>query len=191
MTSPVQRVVLVSIDGWGVSDNATGNAIANAVTPNMTAFMNNQPTSQPPAPVMTCLIDASGLSVGLPKGVMGNSEVGHLTMGAGRVEFQDLVRINQSIEDNTFASNPRLQAAFNQAKSGNGRVHFLGLVSDGGVHSHINHLERLLEAAKASGVNQSFIHFFADGRDTKPTSGTGYIKRVIDFTDSIQYGKVS
>jgi 2,3-bisphosphoglycerate-independent phosphoglycerate mutase len=156
-SSPIisNPVVLVSIDGWGYTKKEKGNAILHATTPHMTAF------SQSP---LYCHIDASGLSVGLPKGVMGNSEVGHLTMGVGRVEFQDLVRINVALEDGSFYTNPRLQAALQKAKTGNGRFHLLGLVSDGGVHSHIDHLEAFLRAAKKAEVPNTFVHFFADGR---------------------------
>lgn len=174
-------VVLVSIDGWGHSTNTKGNAIANAETPHMDA-LSSSPHS--------VLIDACGLSVGLPAGVMGNSEVGHLTMGVGRVEFQDLVRINMSLEDGSFFTNRVLQAALDGAKQRGGRFHLLGLVSDGGVHSHIDHLEAFIRAAKQAGVADTFVHFFADGRDTPPTSGTKYIQRLLDFTQKEQYGKV-
>ena len=175
-------VVLVSIDGWGHSTKAKGNAIANAQTPHMDALS---------ASPLSVLIDACGLSVGLPAGVMGNSEVGHLTMGVGRVEFQDLVRINMSLEDGSFYSNRVLQSALEGAKQNGGRFHLLGLVSDGGVHSHIEHLEAFLTAAKQAGVPNTFVHFFADGRDTPPSSGTKYIQRLLDFTHKLQYGQVT
>ncbi len=106
---------------------------------------------------------------------MGNSEVGHLTIGAGRVEFQDLVKINLSIEENRFASNPVLVDAFAKAKAGSGRVHFLGLLSDGGVHAHIDHLKEFMKAAKAAEVPSTFVHAFMDGRDTPPDSGLKYL----------------
>ena len=175
-------VVLVSIDGWGHTDKEKGNAILHADTPHMTAF------SQSPHQV---LIDACGLSVGLPKGVMGNSEVGHLTMGVGRVEFQDLVRINMALEDGSFYTNPRLVSALDAAKKGTGRFHLLGLVSDGGVHSHIDHLEAFLRAAKKAGVPHTYVHFFADGRDTPPTSGTKYVRRLQSFFASEKYGAIA
>lgn len=147
---------------------------------------------------MYCPIDASGLSVGLPEGVMGNSEVGHLTMGSGRVSFQDLVRINHSISliekdpksPQAFHNNPTLNQAFEKAKT-QGRVHFLGLVSDGGVHSHNQHLYRFLEAAKQYGVPKSFVHFFADGRDTPPTSGVTYIDQLQQQLQALQYGQLA
>jgi len=169
---PRNRVVLVSIDGWGLSSEKKGNAIANAHTPNMTSLSRD---------FLHTKLDASGLSVGLPAGVMGNSEVGHLTMGAGRVDFQDLVRINQAIEQGDFAKNDTLQLAIRRAKAGNGRVHLLGLVSDGAVHSHIQHLFRFLEALKAGGVPQAYVHVFADGRDTPPTTAVKYIKDLQGF----------
>ena len=179
VTNPV---VLVSIDGWGHTKAEKGNAAFHSHPPHMTSL-----TSSP----LHCLIDASGLSVGLPKGVMGNSEVGHLTMGVGRVEFQDLVRINAALEDGSFYTNPRLTQALDKAKQGSGRFHLLGLVSDGGVHAHIDHLEAFLRAAKKAQVPHTFVHFFADGRDTPPTSGVKYIKRLQDFLQAEQYGKVT
>jgi 2,3-bisphosphoglycerate-independent phosphoglycerate mutase len=177
-----QKVVLVSIDGWGLSSEKQGNAIANATTPNMIALSKDY---------LHTKLDASGLSVGLPKGVMGNSEVGHLTMGAGRVEFQDLVRINQSIEDSDFAKNATTLESIRRAKAGNGRIHLLGLISDGAVHSHIEHLFRFLEVFKKEGVPQCYIHVFADGRDTPPTTAVNYIKQVQDFTAKLSYGKIA
>ena len=122
---------------------------------------------------------------------MGNSEVGHLTMGAGRVEFQDLVRINQAMEDGLFAKNDTVNEAAKRAASGNGRIHLLGLVSDGAVHSHIQHLYRFLEAFKQQGVPNAYIHYFADGRDTPPTTATKYLKEVQEFTKQLQYGTLS
>ncbi len=122
---------------------------------------------------------------------MGNSEVGHLTMGCGRVDFQDLVRITQSIEDGSFAHNPVLKAAFAGCKSKTGRLHLLGLVSDGGVHSHIDHVKVLLDSAKAAGVPKTYLHFFADGRDTPPASGTKYAEQILDHMSSISYGALA
>ena len=113
---------------------------------------------------------------------MGNSEVGHLNVGAGRIVYQDIVRIDLAVQSGSLASNATLTSAFDRAKSGNGRVHFLGLVSDGGVHSHINHLLALMDAAKAASVPNAFVHFFADGRDTKPTSGGAPHARTLLFS---------
>ncbi len=166
------RVVLLSIDGYGLSEEEKGNAIFHARKPCIDALLRTQ---------LHTRLDASGLSVGLPEGLMGNSEVGHLTMGSGRVLYQDLVRINLAIKHDEFgkccafsacrysncqssAKNPALQGAFSHAKAHFGRVHFLGLVSDGGVHSHIDHLKALLQQAKKDQVPSSFVHFFADGR---------------------------
>ena len=177
------RVCLVSIDGWGLGVDGPGNAIALAHTPVMSGFAtrSNQYTA----------LDAHGLAVGLPAGLMGNSEVGHLTMGAGRVQYQDLVRINLSITNNEFKANPVLIDALEQAKVKGGRVHFLGLVSDGGVHSHIDHLYQFLDAAKQAGVPQSFVHFFGDGRDTSPTSGVTYLASLLDSLEKNQYGSLA
>jgi len=185
------KVTLISIDGWGLTDKTKGNAIYAAKKPVMDQFIKDG-EDQSKKGQLYCKIDASGLSVGLPKGNMGNSEVGHLTMGAGRVQYQDLVRINQSIEDNTFADNEVLRAAFAHAKEhSNGRLHLLGLVSDGGVHSHINHVFAFLEAAKQEQVPHVYIHFFADGRDTPPDSGTKYIKQLQEFLSKLGHGKIA
>lgn len=187
MTSTIakHRVVLVSIDGWGITDKVKGNAIHAATTPNIDKYSVNNSSS------LYCEIDASGNSVGLPEGNMGNSEVGHLTMGAGRVQYQDLVRINQSIKDNKFSSNHTLIDAFNTAKqSSNGRLHLFGLVSDGGVHSHIKHLFSFLDAAKQAQVPHTYVHVITDGRDTPPSSGIGYIKQLQEYISKIQYGTI-
>lgn len=180
---PLNKVLLVSIDGWGLSSASKGNAILNASTPNMDALSS--------APHLHARIDASGLSVGLPEGVMGNSEVGHLTMGAGRVEFQDLVRINASLARGELATNPAVVLAINRAKAGTGRIHLLGLLSDGAVHSHIRHLFVFLETLKAAGVPHTFVHVFADGRDTPPTTAKGYIAELEAFMKKIQYGSIA
>lgn len=176
------KVVLICIDGWGLSKNEKGNAILRAKTPNVDHLSKS--------PIFAEL-DASGLEVGLPKGVMGNSEVGHLTIGSGRVEFQDLVRINLTIEDGSFGKQPALVGALDNAKKGNGRIHFLGLVSDGAVHSHIDHLFVFLQLAQQAKIPNSFVHFFSDGRDTKPTSGVQYIRQLQDFMKSHNYGSIA
>ena len=124
-------------------------------------------------------LEASSLAVGLPEGLMGNSEVGHLNIGAGRVVWQDVVRIDQTIKKGELSKVKTLTNSFERAKSGNGRLHLCGLVSDGGVHSHINHLLALLKVAKEIGVPKVFIHFFGDGRDTDPKSGAGYMKDLL------------
>jgi 2,3-bisphosphoglycerate-independent phosphoglycerate mutase len=141
---------------------------------------------------LSSIIDASGLSVGLPEGIMGNSEVGHLTMGAGRVSYQDLVRINKSLAEKSFHKNPVLLEACNRAKStSNNRIHFLGLVSDGGVHSHIDHLKAFLAVAQEEKVGNSYVHFFADGRDTPPTSAPKYIAELQDYMKQQNYGSIA
>ena len=154
------------LDGWGKSPDPKVSAIDNANTP----FIDSLYTKYSHASLRT-----DGLHVGLPEGQMGNSEVGHMNLGAGRIVYQDLVKINLAIENNTLKDEQELVAAFKYAKENNKPVHFLGLVSDGGVHSHINHLFGLVDAANNSGVEQSFIHAFTDGRDVGPKSGFGFI----------------
>ncbi|PIK37305.1 putative 2,3-bisphosphoglycerate-independent phosphoglycerate mutase-like [Apostichopus japonicus] len=136
-------------------------------------------------------LDASGLAVGLPEGLMGNSEVGHLTIGAGRALYQSIVEINFAVSDGSLWQKEAFVKACERAKSGNGRLHFLGLVSDGGVHSHISHLFSLLEGAKSHGVPSAFVQFFADGRDTSPTSGVTYIQQVLDHLARNEYGSLA
>jgi 2,3-bisphosphoglycerate-independent phosphoglycerate mutase len=177
-----QKVMLISIDGWGLSDEVKGNAVVEAETPIVDGLLKN---------ALAGSVDASGLSVGLPKGVMGNSEVGHLTMGAGRAQFQSLTRIDAAVEAKALLKQEAFANALERAKSGNGRMHFLGLVSDGGVHSHILHLFEMLREAKAYGVPNSYVHFFGDGRDTKPTSATKYIKQLQDYLEEQKYGSLA
>lgn len=179
----MSSVCLVVIDGWGISDVKEGNAITNAKTPVMTGL------SESPGQYVT--LEASGLFVGLPAGLMGNSEVGHMNIGCGRVMYQDIVRINMDVENKKIGENPNFIDSTNNAKSGNGRLHLLGLISDGGVHAHIQHLFALLEGAKKQGVKETFIHFFADGRDTSPTSGVTYVQQVLDKVKELNYGSLS
>lgn len=136
-------------------------------------------------------LEASSLAVGLPEGLMGNSEVGHLNIGAGRVVWQDVVRIDQTLKKGEFNRVQAITDSFSRAINGNGRLHLLGLVSDGGVHSHINHLYGLLEVAKELGVPKVFIHFFGDGRDTDPKSGLGYLKQLIAKTKELGVGQIA
>ncbi|XP_028391357.1 2,3-bisphosphoglycerate-independent phosphoglycerate mutase-like [Dendronephthya gigantea] len=178
-----KKACLIVIDGWGISENTEGNAIYHADTPVMDAFSKNAD--------QYLTLDASGLAVGLPDGLMGNSEVGHLNIGAGRVLYQDIVRINKAVQEKTLVQNKNLIAACNKAKNGNGRLHFLGLVSDGGVHSHIDHLFSFLECAKELGVPKTFVQYFADGRDTRPTSGVTYVQQVLDKIKELQYGSLA
>ena len=136
-------------------------------------------------------LEASSLAVGLPEGLMGNSEVGHLNIGAGRVVWQDVVRIDQTIKKGELNKVKTLTDSLKRAKNGNGRLHFLGLVSDGGVHSHIKHLYALLQVAKEIGVPHVFIHFFGDGRDTDPKSGVGHMKALLAKTKELGVGQIA
>lgn len=160
---------LIILDGWGALTKKKGNAIVQAKMP----FLNELETKYPMTH-LACFGDA----VGLPDGIMGNSEVGHMNMGAGRKVFQDLVRINQAIADNTFFSNPALSMAMETARDQGKTLHLLGLLSDGGVHSHINHLFALIDMAREKGVQNLAIHAILDGRDTPPKSGITYIKQL-------------
>ncbi|KAF2838551.1 hypothetical protein M501DRAFT_934504 [Patellaria atrata CBS 101060] len=181
---------IVVIDGWGIpGENSPkeGDAILAADTPYMDEFSKEGSST---AQGFTEL-EASSLAVGLPEGLMGNSEVGHLNIGAGRVVWQDVVRIDQTIKKEELPKIENLQKSFNRAKDGNGRLHLLGLVSDGGVHAHIKHLIALLKEAKRIGVPKVFIHFFGDGRDTDPKSGLGHMKDLIGKTEEIGLGEIA
>jgi 2,3-bisphosphoglycerate-independent phosphoglycerate mutase len=182
MATAANKVCLVVIDGWGVAPASKYNAITNAKTPVMDALENGP---------LTTLVKAHGLDVGLPDGVMGNSEVGHLTIGAGRINFQDFERINFSIADKSIEKNQVLLTLIENAKKNNNRLHLCGLVSDGGVHSHIDHLKALLKLVKSHGIQDVFIHCFTDGRDTKPTSALGYLKDLQNFLEEIQFGQIA
>ena len=181
---------LVVIDGWGVAgpnSRADGDAIAAAETPYMSGFAEaDSKTAQGYTE-----LDASSLAVGLPEGLMGNSEVGHLNIGAGRVVWQDSVRIDQTLKKGELNKVDSIVASFKRAKEGNGRLHLLGLVSDGGVHSNITHLVGLLKVAKEMEIPQVFIHFFGDGRDTEPKSATKYMQQLLDQTKEIGIGEIA
>ena len=159
-------VVLLILDGYGINDKKEGNAIALAKTPVMDSLMKDCPFEYG---------YASGMSVGLPDGQMGNSEVGHLNMGAGRIVYQELTRITKEIHDGTFFTNPGLMEAINNCKEKNSALHLYGLLSDGGVHSHNTHLYGLLELAKRNGLDKVYVHAFLDGRDTPPASGKDFV----------------
>lgn len=166
------KAILMILDGWGIGPNPAVSAIAQANTPFIDSCFEKFPHST---------LDTFGLAVGLPEGQMGNSEVGHMNLGAGRVVFQNLVRINMAVENGTLQNEPILKDAFQYALQNNKKVHFIGLVSDGGVHSHINHLKGLLDAANQSGLHQNvFVHAFTDGRDTDPKSGEGFISELMN-----------
>ncbi len=167
-----KKVVLIIMDGWGIAPDSRANAITHAHVPFFDSMMKQYPHSQ---------LLASGENVGLPDGQMGNSEVGHLNIGAGRVVYQDLVKINKAIKEKTLDTNTVLLDAFKYAKENSKSVHFMGLVSDGGVHSHVDHLIALCKIAKAHGLDDKvFIHAFMDGRDTDPNGGIKYIKYLQD-----------
>ncbi|WP_431137217.1 2,3-bisphosphoglycerate-independent phosphoglycerate mutase [Psychroserpens mesophilus] len=161
-----KKVVLMILDGWGKSPDPKVSAIDNAYTPYIDSLYKKYSNAS---------LRTDGLHVGLPEGQMGNSEVGHMNLGAGRIVYQDLVKINLAVKNNTLKDEHELVEAFQYAKTNNKAVHFLGLVSDGGVHSHINHLFGLVDAANNSGVEHSYIHAFTDGRDVDPKSGFGFI----------------
>jgi 2,3-bisphosphoglycerate-independent phosphoglycerate mutase len=170
-SGPYPLVALVILDGWGCAPPGPGNAVELADTPVFDDLWARYPHTT---------LDASGESVGLPPGQMGNSEVGHLTIGAGRVVDQDLVRINKAIEDGSFVENPVPLGAFERAKSRGGNVHLLGLVSPGGVHSHINHMRALLALGGKQGMaERTFVHAFTDGRDVSPTSAAGDLAELV------------
>ena len=181
---------VVVIDGWGVPSESSpkdGDAIAAAETPVMDSFAaKDSKTAQGYTE-----LEASSLAVGLPEGLMGNSEVGHLNIGAGRVVWQDVVRIDQTLKKGELNKVKTLTDCFERAKNGNGRLHLLGLVSDGGVHSHNKHLYGLLQVAKEIGVPHVYIHFFGDGRDTDPKSAAGYMKQLLEKTKEIGIGQIA
>ncbi|NNK28414.1 MAG: 2,3-bisphosphoglycerate-independent phosphoglycerate mutase [Flavobacteriaceae bacterium] len=161
-----KKVILMILDGWGHSPNPEVSAIDNAETPFIDSLYEKYPNAE---------LRTDGLHVGLPEGQMGNSEVGHMNLGAGRIVYQDLAKINLAVKQNTLAEESVLVDAFHYAKENNKDVHFLGLLSDGGVHSHIDHLKGLLSAANDFGIKNTFVHAFTDGRDVDPKSGYGFV----------------
>ena len=174
--------VLMILDGYGLSDKTEGNAVALAKTPVMDALEKEYPFVKG---------YASGLAVGLPEGQMGNSEVGHLNMGAGRIVYQELTRITKEIQDGDFFKNEELLAAVENCKAHDSALHLYGLLSDGGVHSHITHLYALLQMAKDHGLKKVYVHCFLDGRDTPPASGKEYIEQLLDKMKEIGVGEVA
>ena len=174
--------MLMILDGFGNNSNASGNAVQIAKTPNIDELMKKNPTTQ---------IHASGLDVGLPEEQMGNSEVGHTNIGAGRIVYQELTRITKSIEDGDFFSVPELCAAIEHCKKNNSKLHIMGLLSDGGVHSHMRHLFAILELAKRKGFEDVYVHCFLDGRDTPPASGENYILKLEEKMKEKQIGRIA
>lgn len=175
-------VVLMVLDGYGLNDRTEGNAIAMANTPVMDKLMKECPFQKG---------YASGLAVGLPDGQMGNSEVGHMNIGAGRIIYQDLTRITKDIEDGTFFKNEELLEAMENCKKNDSDLHLFGLLSDGGVHSHLSHVYGLLEMAKQQGVSKVYVHAFLDGRDTPPASAKGFVETLENKMAEIGVGKVA
>lgn len=175
-------VMLMILDGFGISDKVDGNAVRAAKKPNYDKYFNNYPHTQ---------LAASGLEVGLPKGQMGNSEVGHLNIGAGRVIYQELTRITKEIEEGNFFKNETLNLAMDSAKEKGTALHLLGLLSDGGVHSHIDHLKGLLDMAKKKGLTKVYVHPFMDGRDVAPSSGKDFIVEIENYMKEIGVGEIA
>src|SRR5215475_13832836 len=175
-------LVLIILDGWGYSPKTEANAIALARKPTYDHLLREYPNT---------LIHTSGPFVGLPDGQMGNSEVGHLNIGAGRIVHMDITRIELMIQNGDFFSDPTLVAAMKHARTGGRRLHLFGLVSDGGVHSQQTHLYALLKMAKQQGVDRVFAHAFMDGRDTLPTSGAGYLEQLQQKMREYSSGKIA
>ncbi|MCR4704842.1 MAG: 2,3-bisphosphoglycerate-independent phosphoglycerate mutase [Lachnospiraceae bacterium] len=175
-------VVLMILDGYGLNEKTEHNAVAEAKTPVVSGLMKDYPFVRG---------NASGMAVGLPDGQMGNSEVGHLNMGAGRIVYQELTRITKEIQDGTFFENPALLKAMNNCKEHDSALHCYGLISDGGVHSHNTHLYGLLEMAKRNGLKKVYVHCFLDGRDTPPASGKGYVEELEAEMKKIGVGKIA
>ena len=175
-------VVLAILDGYGISELTEGNAVYTASTPNLDRLKATYPTS---------VIHASGMDVGLPDGQMGNSEVGHTNIGAGRIVYQELTRITKAIDDGDFFENEEFLAACNNCKENNSSLHIMGLLSDGGVHSHIGHIAGLIELAKRQGLTKVYVHCFLDGRDVSPTSGADFVKDLYEITKEKGVGKIA
>ncbi len=178
----MSKAVLVIMDGFGIAPPSDGNAISRAATPRLDAIFAENPYTT---------LSASGMSVGLPEGQMGNSEVGHTNIGAGRVVFQDLPRISNAIKDGSFFENPAYVEAMDNAKRSGKALHILGLLSDGGVHSHIDHIFAALDMAKRRGLERVYVHCFLDGRDVPPTSGSGYVSRLCEKCAELGNAKVA
>ncbi len=175
-------VCLIIMDGYGLNEEKVGNAISIANAGVIDNFMKNYPSTT---------LGASGMSVGLPDGQMGNSEVGHLNIGAGRIVYQDLTRITKEIQDGVFFENEKLLKAMNNAKQNGKKLHLYGLLSTGGVHSHISHLYALIEMAKRVGLQKVYVHCFLDGRDVAPTSGAGFVKELQEKLNEIGVGEIA
>lgn len=178
----MSRVCLIVMDGWGINPRKDSNAVLMADLPNLNRLSSVYPCTS---------LDACGLAVGLPQGQMGNSEVGHLTIGSGRVIYQELTRITRAVETNGFEKNPVFAKLLRDVKNTGASLHIMGLVSDGGVHSHINHLFAILDATREQGLEKVFIHGFLDGRDTPPSSGLAYIKKLEYYLTKLGIGAIA
>jgi len=175
-------VALIILDGYGLNKTVKGNAIKAAKTPNMDRYLKEYPHT---------IVHASGMNVGLPDGQMGNSEVGHTNIGAGRVVYQELTRITKSIDDGDFYENEAFKAAVKNCSDNNSSLHFIGLLSDGGVHSHIGHLFGLIGLAKRNGLKKVYVHCLMDGRDVSPTSGADFIKQLQEKMNEVGVGEIA
>jgi 2,3-bisphosphoglycerate-independent phosphoglycerate mutase len=183
MTRSIKKpVLLIIMDGWGIRADERYNAVAQAKTPHIDALTRGYPSS---------LLGASGESVGLPAGQMGNSEVGHLNLGAGRIVYQDYTRINRAIEEGSFFENGVILDVLQRIKKAGGSLHLIGLLSDGGVHSHMEHIYASIRTAKREGISRIFFHALLDGRDTPPTSGDGYMSELLGFLKEEGIGRVA
>lgn len=178
--NPKKKALLLILDGWGLAPQGAGNCVTNAATPYLDSLFEQYPHTK---------LNCSGRAVGLPDGFMGNSEVGHMNIGAGRVVYQDMTRIDMAIEDQSFFTNPTLTRLMERTKAKKGRLHLMGLLSDGGVHSHQNHIYALLKMAKGYGL-EVIVHCFMDGRDTPPSNGKSYIQQLMTTMESLSVGKV-
>jgi 2,3-bisphosphoglycerate-independent phosphoglycerate mutase len=174
--------MLMILDGWGENNNREGNAVQQAHSPNLDQLLSDYPVTR-----LAC----SGEAVGLPDGIMGNSEVGHLNIGAGRIVYQDLMKINLAIRDGSFQANPAIGHLLEDVHQRRSALHLMGLVSDGGVHSHIRHLLALLDLAKDRGIAEVYVHVILDGRDTAPDSGVGFVRQLHEHMQKRQYGVIA
>ncbi len=175
-------IALIIMDGYGLTDRVDGNCVNAAKRPNLDYYFSNYPNTK---------IGASGEDVGLPDGQMGNSEVGHLNLGAGRIVYQSLTRINVAIKDGSFYNIPAFKNAIEHVNKNNSKLHIFGLLSDGGVHSHTEHIKALIDNAKSKGVKETYVHAFLDGRDVAPDSAVKFIAELESYMDEINYGKIA
>src|SRR3954470_18607778 len=177
-----KKVILIIMDGWGLGKVASADAIQHAKTPFVSSLYKKYPNT---------ILTTCGEAVGLPEGQMGNSEVGHLNLGAGRIVYQELQRINVAVRDGSFGKNEVLLDSIRLARKNQKPLHLIGLVSDGGVHSHIDHLKAIIDVCKSERLADVFIHAFTDGRDTDPKSGLGFMKELQDHLDKTGTGRIA